>query len=78
MSRKRDAFIVEGLCWCPGERSLAHFRAMGHTEDCTRARKGWEANNRHAGQMARRRAEERALGHALLTDARKALAGDAE
>jgi hypothetical protein len=59
----RDLFRVEGVgCWCPPEMTLGALRIMGHTEKCTCARQGWEANYRHLREIERRRAADREVG----------------
>jgi uncharacterized protein HemY len=63
---KRDAFRVDGVgCWCPDEMTLRTLRLMGHTEQCTQARKGWEANYRHLSEMDKQRAIDREVGRQL-------------
>jgi len=61
----RDGFGIKGDCWCPGEMTLATLRIMGHTEDCTTARKGHEANRRHLSEIDRQRRTDEAAGRQL-------------
>lgn len=70
----RDQFRIQGTgCWCPGEMTLYQLRVMGHTEECTRARKGWEANYRHLGEMDKQRRTDEEVGRQLREAAQEAL-----
>lgn len=63
MSGNRDRFSIEGTgCWCPGTMTLDTLRIMGHTEFCTKALKGWEANYRQLSQMDQRRRIDQEIG----------------
>lgn len=54
----RDRFEVRGIgCWCPPSMTLSQLRGMGHTPECTAARKGWELNMRHLEAMRSQRQE---------------------
>lgn len=62
---ERDSFFVQGGCWCPATWTLQKVRIEGHSEDCTRARRGWEANYRHLAAVGRQRREDEEAGRAL-------------
>lgn len=63
---ERDSFRVEGIgCWCPDGMTLGALRIMGHTEKCTQARKGWEANSRHSSEMEKQRRIDQEVGRQL-------------
>lgn len=61
-------------CWCPDSRTVQQLRLMGHTEECSAARKAWRQNHREDSEIARRKHEAEALGEAMLRSARAALA----
>ena len=71
---ERDTFRVEGVgCWCPESMTLGTIRIMGHTEECTEARRGWEANYRRMNELDRQRAADREAGRQLREAATVAL-----
>lgn len=55
--KPREKFRVEGLCWCDPSLTLGHLRGMGHTKECTHARRAWEANYAHLRAVRRERNE---------------------
>jgi hypothetical protein len=61
----RDSFAIDGECWCPGEIRLDTLRIMGHTQACTAARKGHEANRRHLSDLDRQRRTDESAGRQL-------------
>jgi hypothetical protein len=64
---KRDRFIVEGLCWCDPETSLTQLRYMGHTEQCTAARRSWKANMQRMETINQQRLEDERVGREIRT-----------
>lgn len=67
---QRDSFRVEGVgCWCPDEMTLRQLRITGHTEKCTEARKGWEANYRHLSEIDKQHRADAEVGRQLRESA---------
>lgn len=74
---EREAFRIEGIgCWCDQTITLGTLRVMGHTEECTEARRGWESNHRNLSEMARRRRVDEEVGRQLREAAEHALTSE--
>lgn len=74
MSAPRDPFIAKGTgCWCPGEWSLARLRLEGHSEECTRGRRAWEANYRHMSAIDQQKRVDQEIGRQIREAAQDAL-----
>lgn len=72
--QKRDSFRIEGVgCWCPDDMTLQQLRVSGHTERCTEARRGWEANYRNLSEMDKQRRTDQEVGRQLREAAEAAL-----
>jgi hypothetical protein len=60
---EREAFRVEGVgCWCDGNITLDTLRIMGHTKECTEARRGWKRNYENLAEIAQQRRVDQEVG----------------
>lgn len=73
MTGERDTFVIEGGCWCEYGKRVGALRIMGHTVECTQARRGWAANNRHLSELSQQRKRDEEAGRQLREDAEKAI-----
>jgi hypothetical protein len=59
-----DPFKEDGPCWCPANRTLQNMRNIGHTLNCTQARRGWKIDMRRLAEQADERQQMERIGRA--------------